>query len=127
MDMQLEHAARTCSMDKWQQDAALTFRMEKQQRIAAQNCGICACSGDVQQGHAVWTCIKVVQQGSVGFHFKDMQHGYLCSKDMTCSIYMGMQHGHVHAAWTWACSMDMRMQPGHAALNEAGTSSMYIK
>ncbi len=27
----------------------------------------------------------------------------------TGSIYMGMQHGHEYAAWTWTCSIDMDM------------------
>jgi hypothetical protein len=49
-----------------------------------------------------------------------MQYGHACSMDM------GMQHGHGHAARTWACSTDMGMQYGHKVglQHGPGTGSM---
>jgi hypothetical protein len=41
---------------------------------------------------------------------------------------MDMQHGHGHAAWKWACTMDMGKQHGHGhgAWTKTWASSMHI-
>ncbi len=50
----------------------------------------------------------------------DMQHGYVhAAWTWTCSMDMDMQHGHGHAAWTWSCNMDLVVQCGRGFPNNS--------
>jgi hypothetical protein len=44
-----------------------------------------------------------------------MQFGHGHAAWTWTNMEMSIQPGHGHAAWTWSCSLDMVMQPEHAA------------
>ncbi len=58
----------------------------------------------------------VMQQGHKHAASIDIDN-WTYSMDMGCSIDIGMQYGHGHAAGTWTCSIDMGMQHGQFNMN----------
>jgi hypothetical protein len=94
-DMQHRHAACICNMNMQRGHAARTCSMDMQHEYAAW-----ICSMNMQHGYAAWTSSRNVEwicsinmQVSISKTCRmDVQHGQICSMDI--SIDMRMQRRH---------------------------------